>query len=427
MNQEKVIQLRVKLISDTKQLNNIKRSMSTLRDTTTKTFGTRSNALANQMEVVRKTTTSLNKEIDRINKKGTPFAGWAMSIMFAGMAVQRLGTQLKQFGTKAYDEITHSVEGSSTANDRLTASMTMLGYSVGEALQPMLDSIIPIIDAISEWVEKNPELVAGITKWSIILGAMAASGGAIVLAYNGFKDLFTILSTPFGTEGFMGLTLTSPLILALAAAAVSMGIFATNVDDNPALKEGFSGVIDKLKDAFKGLVDSLDDLGISLDTVGGLLFFIGGVILTGLVTGISVVVNWVTLLSNAITLLVRGLIMLANPLTAKSALKGMASDLDSITSSALAMRNAIATGATFDAKLIKNVVDNGIGLDAQLGIKDSPKMSTMADNPAFKLGSYQNAGPQIVFNNAVIQTTGIEDFTRKATSKFNFNDTRVSG
>ena len=61
------------------------------------------------------TTKAIRKVKNEIADSRTPFAGWALSILFAGMALQRFSTQLIQFGTKAYNDIAHSVEGTTTA------------------------------------------------------------------------------------------------------------------------------------------------------------------------------------------------------------------------------------------------------------------------------------------------------------------------
>mgnify|MGYP003345678157 CR=1 FL=1 len=131
-------------------------------------------------------TAKLQKEIkDLQNKINPPFAGWALSVMFAGMAMQRFATQVTQFGTKAYDDIAHSIEGTVTANDRLNASMTFLGFSVGEALQPLLEMIVPLIDYIAKFVNDNPEFVSNVTGAVTVLGGVLAAIGGIVLAKNG--------------------------------------------------------------------------------------------------------------------------------------------------------------------------------------------------------------------------------------------------
>jgi hypothetical protein len=155
---------------------------------------------------------TLNKELqtskrnleglgNKMKKQTTPFAGWAMSIMFAGMALQRFSMSIYKFGTKAFQEISHSVEGTVTNTDRLEGSMKYLGFTVGQALEPLLGILIPIIDRIADWTEANPKLVATLTALGIALGTLFMVGGMMKLAINGFKDLYAIMSSDWAALG----------------------------------------------------------------------------------------------------------------------------------------------------------------------------------------------------------------------------------
>lgn len=138
--------------------------------------------------------TNLNKAMHKASMQQPPFAGWAMSLMFAGMALQRMSTQLMQFGTKAFNEVAHSVEGTVTASDKLDGSMKYLGYTIGEAMQPAIEWLIPIVDTISEWVSENEGLVAGLIVTGIVLGTLLSVGGSLKLAIDGFSGSIKILT-----------------------------------------------------------------------------------------------------------------------------------------------------------------------------------------------------------------------------------------
>ena len=69
----------------------------------------------------------------------------------------------------------------------------MLGFSVGEALQPLVDSLVPVVDTITEWVNNNPKLVSSITELGLVLGTLMATGGGLVLAKNGFSGMIEVL------------------------------------------------------------------------------------------------------------------------------------------------------------------------------------------------------------------------------------------
>ena len=124
------------------------------------------------------------------SKQGTrKFQGYAMSLMFFGMAVQKIFNSIWKSSTKAFQEVMHSVEGTTTSYDMLTGSIKYLGFVTGEALEPIVARLIPIIDKIAEWVRLHPRLTAGIVKWGTALGAIFMVGGSGILALEGFIGL----------------------------------------------------------------------------------------------------------------------------------------------------------------------------------------------------------------------------------------------
>jgi hypothetical protein len=136
-------------------------------------------------ERVAKATERLNKATGK-----TPFAGYALSLMFAGQMVKRSLMTMSTFGIKTFQEIAHSVEGTVTASDMLDGSMKYLGFTIGQALEPVVAFIVPIIDYISDWISNNEELFRTVTVLGIAIASALAIGGAIILAKNGFTDLF---------------------------------------------------------------------------------------------------------------------------------------------------------------------------------------------------------------------------------------------
>jgi hypothetical protein len=172
--------------------------------------------------------TKLSKELKGVT---VPFAGYAMSIMFFGMALQKTFSAVTKFGTKAFQDIQHSVIGTVTQTDMLEGSMKFLGYTIGQALEPMVSYLIPIIDNISDWVDKNPELTSGIVGIGIALGAIFAIGGSGILALNGFKELKTILT---GTDWS---TIGSNITKGIGIIAIGYA-FKQSVDAYKDFKEG---------------------------------------------------------------------------------------------------------------------------------------------------------------------------------------------
>lgn len=353
----------------------------------------------------------------KINQLYAPqkFQSWALSIMFAGFAMQRLSMQLMTFGTKAYDEVSHSIIGTITANDRLQGSLMYLGYTFGQAMQPVFEALIPIIEMISTWVSENEGLVRTITTIALILGTLAGVGGALTLAINGFKAMFTAISSLASinmSSGLFGLTLASPWVLAIAAAAASMALFLVKVKENKELNKDFqekvlgplSESFGKVKNAITELITELGKTNGPLDLIGGMMFLIGGILVNGVAMAIMIIVD-------AITVLIKAWMTLYDVMTGDTS--GAKKNLKDMANSAKDIVKSIGNAASFDIDLIKNVGENGITLSGQLGLNKpkatnnttGPGQSSMAGD-VFESKAYSTPQSQVVYN---IQTCNINN------------------
>jgi hypothetical protein len=188
------------LIQTQKGMKNVNRELRMITDS----GKAASRQIKFQRDFFQDINTVLGKVDKNIDKQKKQFPSWALSIMFAGMALQRMSVSLMTFGTKAYDEVSHSIIGTITANDRLQGSMLYLGYTMGEAFAPVLEYLIPIITGISEWVSENDSLVRTVTMIGVIFGTMMLATGGLTLAINGlktFKNLITETNwTSFGNQ-----------------------------------------------------------------------------------------------------------------------------------------------------------------------------------------------------------------------------------
>jgi len=128
-----------------------------------------------------------------IKRVQVPFAGYAMSLMFFGMALKRTFDTIWKSSTKTFQDVSHSVEGTVTQFDLMEGSMKYLGFVVGQALEPMIGYLIPIIDTIADWVEQNPKLTATLVTLMGVLGTAFAVGGSAKLAYDGFVGLGKVI------------------------------------------------------------------------------------------------------------------------------------------------------------------------------------------------------------------------------------------
>lgn len=145
----------------------------------------------------------------RLKKNEIAFQGWAMSVMFFGMAIQRVFTGIWKQSTTVFNDIMHSVEGTVTTFDMLQGTLKYLWYTIGEALSPLAEKLIPIILLIQDWVENNEELAASYFEIGIKAGAFLFLVGTITLGLNGLwvavAHVITILKFLFISNPITGL------------------------------------------------------------------------------------------------------------------------------------------------------------------------------------------------------------------------------
>lgn len=198
------------------------------------------------------------------------FQAWALSIMFFGMALQRIFDGIWKSGMATFNDIAHTVMFTFTQFDQLNGSITYLQFVAGQALEPIAGFLIPIVDAISDWISNNEELFAGIVSVGAIAGTTFAAGGAAVLAVNGFIDLFTklgVVAKDAGGSitgidmGAFGAFLSDPIVIAVVAAlAVLAGLSWKAFKETPMAFKAVKDVMGSLWDSLKGLGQSFLDL-----------------------------------------------------------------------------------------------------------------------------------------------------------------------
>lgn len=127
--------------------------------------------------------------IDKIKNTRKEFAGWAMSIMFFGMAMQRTFMGFWKEGQKTFQDVMSSVEGTTTGFELLSGGVKEMQFSIGAALEPLAYAFIPIVDNITDLIQRFPEFSAGAIASGIAIGTIFMVGGMGVLAINGFIEL----------------------------------------------------------------------------------------------------------------------------------------------------------------------------------------------------------------------------------------------
>jgi hypothetical protein len=117
------------------------------------------------------------------------FQGWALSVMFFGMALQRTFSTIWKSSTKTFNDVIHSVSGATTGFDRMQSSLTFLQFVAGQALEPLAEAIVPIIMWVANLIENNEKTFRTWVLWAGILGVVFSALGSLVLAFAGLRTL----------------------------------------------------------------------------------------------------------------------------------------------------------------------------------------------------------------------------------------------
>lgn len=232
---------------------------NSVRNLITKNAATSSSILrvAQSARAATQSFKGLRHALAQVDRNQPPFAGWALSLMFFGMQVQRVMTRIGKSSLQTFDRVMNSVDGTVTNFDRLNGSMEYLKFVTGQALDPLLARLVPIIDRISEWVIENPKLVATLVSVVAVIGSLAFVIGTTRLAFSGIIPLFqkigvliTSLSSKGGLAAILG-GLSGPVILGIiAAVALLAAAFYTD----------FGGIRDFVTKTFGGMWETTKEI-----------------------------------------------------------------------------------------------------------------------------------------------------------------------
>jgi hypothetical protein len=211
----------------------------------------------------RKAQEDFNKSMGK-----TPFAGWALSIMFAGMAMKRAFNSIWKSSSKTFQDVMHSVDGTVTGFDQMEGSLKFLQFTAGQALEPIAEAIIPIIDAVSDWISENEELFQVFVVGLGVGGTVLTAIGMGKLALNGFQDAFTkAFGTPVGKTKFVKSLggLNGMITKAIGVVGIVVGLKMLD---------------DSIEDFAKGkwITGGLKSAGGTLSIIGGVMMLKGNAV-----------------------------------------------------------------------------------------------------------------------------------------------------
>ncbi len=180
----------------------------------------------------------LQKTQKRMDRVRNSFDMAYLSIMFFGMAIQRMFSRVIKAGIGTYKKMTENNTEASQALTHLSANVKMLKFTLGQAiaqsLMPYAGTLIDIIQRVAEFIKQNKGLTAGILTFGTILGASMMIIGQFGLALGAMGVKLSAIIAYFKTLGatsvatgtIFGNVMSGMLRAAKAVAAPIMKVFS---------------------------------------------------------------------------------------------------------------------------------------------------------------------------------------------------------
>jgi len=205
------------------------------------------------------------------------FQGWALSIMFFGMAIQRLFMGITKFAFKTFNDIISSTNESVSSVALLSAAWQYLGFVVGSVLEPIIPMLMSIILWMAEWIEEHPRLARWLIIIGVIVGTLLMVFGMLVLGIFGIVQAMQLFGTTLNV---------------VKNAGIAWTWFATILKD-------VGIAVGSLITKFLGLM-GIGSGGITAGALMGALAFIATIVALIIYLGIKWEWNWKAMFANMI-------------------------------------------------------------------------------------------------------------------------------
>jgi hypothetical protein len=225
--------------------------------------------------------------------------GASLSMLFFGMALKRVFDSAWRFGTKTFNDIMHSVDGTVTSFDQMNNAMAYLGFTIGQALEPVAAFLTPIIMATAEWVSNNQELTSTFLVTLGVLGSILFVAGTLGSALSGLSGLLSITGVAGSASiAAIGTAITTVLLPILALVATAILLWKTDLGGfRDFVKETFDIIFDTIGSVLKNIFNAFDRL-FKGDLIGVVLELVSGIIKAFLGLGAAVYNVWVWVTSS---------------------------------------------------------------------------------------------------------------------------------
>lgn len=190
-----------------------------------------------------------------------------------GAALKALGKEAEDLGVIIPQEDLDRANELNDTLDRLKAeilpTVTQLGISVIEAIQPYLPAIKDAVDGICNALQNvSPQVV-------LIVGGVLALTAALSPMFSMLSSLTGVISTLTGSTGALGGALgaiSGPVLAAVAAIAVLVAAFVNLWNTNEEFRNKILGTWETIKSKFEafgqGIVERLNKMGFDFENFG---------------------------------------------------------------------------------------------------------------------------------------------------------------
>ena len=242
---------------------------------------------------------------------GSRFRMEFLSFMFFGAMVQKTFTKIATTTIQAFKEIAAGQGLAAQSLIALDAGWTYLKFTIGNAiataLEPLMPTIINIVNTIADWIQKNPELTASVILGAIAFGFLLFMLGQIMLTVNSTITFFITLNTwllanavAAGSLGAALMAAAIPFLIIALAVIFLIWLFNTLKNDVGGVRTAIVEFGINLVSTFKSAVAETQMVWeVGWLAIKIIFFSIWNAIIDGVQNGINAVITGVNVLINA--------------------------------------------------------------------------------------------------------------------------------
>lgn len=164
----------------------------------------------------------------------------------------------------AHGDFANTSDGTANSLRIFTETIKELGTQLGQVLLPI---VTPIIQKLTEWVQKFSQLDEETKKIILtVAGIVAAIGPVLVVGgklFTGIGSIISIVgkaSTSITAMGGVMALLTNPITIAIAAITAIIGVITYFYNTNEEVKNSIDNCWKKIKEVFVVILDAIKSL-----------------------------------------------------------------------------------------------------------------------------------------------------------------------